>query len=275
MSFAENLQLARKKNGLTQEALADYLGVSRQAVSKWEQGEGYPEVEKLLTLSELLGVSIDSLMDRDPSYKAKMEVYSMRYNPKATMMLNRDMLKRDLICWLALSVVVAIILAVRGHLHDESFQILLIIMAVFAAALALFIVITRPKRLVPDALLDAAEEFELVLPDDVTSWVIDDYAPGYRKGSVYICRRGDAGFDEICSALRDLKGARTKIEPDYPRFNLTIYTVNSSETIETFIDNVTYGGKIYRVPKKYLETVLFTPSFARLFRAEQRIDWKN
>ncbi len=62
MSFAENLQIIRKKNGLTQEALADMLGVSRQAVSRWEMGEGYPEVEKLLMLSEKLGVSLDGMM---------------------------------------------------------------------------------------------------------------------------------------------------------------------------------------------------------------------
>lgn len=62
MGFGENLQSIRKKNGLTQEALADMLGVSRQAVSRWEQGDGYPEVDKLLMLSEKLGVSIDSMM---------------------------------------------------------------------------------------------------------------------------------------------------------------------------------------------------------------------
>ena len=62
MSFAENLQTIRKKNGLTQEDLAEMLGVSRQAVSKWEQGDGYPEVEKLLDISGKLGVSLDSLM---------------------------------------------------------------------------------------------------------------------------------------------------------------------------------------------------------------------
>ena len=67
MSFAENLQAFRKKNGLTQEDLAELLGVSRQAVSKWEQGDGYPEVEKLLVLAEKLGVSLDALMGREPS----------------------------------------------------------------------------------------------------------------------------------------------------------------------------------------------------------------
>lgn len=65
MSFGENLQLVRKRNHLSQEDLAEMLGVSRQAVSKWELGEGYPEVEKLLVFSKKLNVSLDSLMDRE------------------------------------------------------------------------------------------------------------------------------------------------------------------------------------------------------------------
>ena len=62
MSFSDNLQKIRKDNGLSQEELAEMLGVSRQAVSKWELGEGYPEVVKLLVLSKKLNVSLDSLM---------------------------------------------------------------------------------------------------------------------------------------------------------------------------------------------------------------------
>ena len=62
MSFGENLQVIRKKNHLSQEDLAEMLGVSRQAVSKWELGEGYPEVDKLVILSKKLNVSIDSLL---------------------------------------------------------------------------------------------------------------------------------------------------------------------------------------------------------------------
>ena len=61
MSLGENLQTIRKKNQLSQEGLAEMLGVSRQAVSKWELGEGYPEVDKLLILSKKLNVSLDSL----------------------------------------------------------------------------------------------------------------------------------------------------------------------------------------------------------------------
>ncbi len=62
MSFSENLQTVRKKNQMSQEELAELLGVSRQAVSKWELGEGYPEVDKLLILSKKLNISLDSLM---------------------------------------------------------------------------------------------------------------------------------------------------------------------------------------------------------------------
>ena len=62
MSFSENLKQIRKEHNLSQEELAELLDVSRQAVSKWEQGQGYPEVEKLLLLSSKLNVSLDALM---------------------------------------------------------------------------------------------------------------------------------------------------------------------------------------------------------------------
>lgn len=63
MSFAGNLKQIRKEKGLSQEDLAELLDVSRQAVSKWELGDGYPEVDKLLLLSKKLCVSLDVLMD--------------------------------------------------------------------------------------------------------------------------------------------------------------------------------------------------------------------
>lgn len=62
MSFADNLQSIRKEKQLSQEELAEKIGVSRQAVSKWEQGIGYPETEKLFILSQELNVSLDYLM---------------------------------------------------------------------------------------------------------------------------------------------------------------------------------------------------------------------
>ncbi|MBR3753124.1 MAG: helix-turn-helix transcriptional regulator [Ruminiclostridium sp.] len=62
MGFAENLRELRKERGLSQEDLAELLDVSRQAVSKWEQGMGYPEVETLLLLAGKLNISLDSLM---------------------------------------------------------------------------------------------------------------------------------------------------------------------------------------------------------------------
>ena len=73
MSFSENLKQIRKEHHLSQEELAELLDVSRQAVSKWEQGQGYPEVEKLLLLSSKLNISLDALMsveaERDTEVK--------------------------------------------------------------------------------------------------------------------------------------------------------------------------------------------------------------
>ena len=73
MSFAENLKQLRKEKKLSQEELAEILDVSRQAVSKWEQGIGYPEVEKLLLLSSKLNISLDSLMATEITQKSDDE----------------------------------------------------------------------------------------------------------------------------------------------------------------------------------------------------------
>lgn len=61
-TIAERLFLLRKQKGLSQEELADMTEVSRQAVSKWERGEAVPDIDKLVKLSEIYGVSIDSIV---------------------------------------------------------------------------------------------------------------------------------------------------------------------------------------------------------------------
>jgi len=61
MAFSEVLVQKRKSRGLSQEALAEQLGVSRQAVSKWETGEASPDLNKLLALSKVLNTSLDTL----------------------------------------------------------------------------------------------------------------------------------------------------------------------------------------------------------------------
>jgi transcriptional regulator with XRE-family HTH domain len=62
MSFSEKLYELRKASGLSQEQLAEKCNVTRQSVSKWELGQGYPETEKLLVLCRVLDVNLDYLL---------------------------------------------------------------------------------------------------------------------------------------------------------------------------------------------------------------------
>lgn len=66
MTLGERIQRLRKEQGLSQEQLAERVGVSRQAVSKWEVDAAVPETDKLLTLSRALGVGTDVLLGNDP-----------------------------------------------------------------------------------------------------------------------------------------------------------------------------------------------------------------
>lgn len=67
VEIAERLATRRKLAGLSQEALAEKLGVSRQAVSKWERSESSPDTDNLIALAKLYGVSLDELLYVDES----------------------------------------------------------------------------------------------------------------------------------------------------------------------------------------------------------------
>ena len=63
MSFADNLTGLRKLNNLSQEELAEKIGVSRQTLSKYETGESLPDIEKCAALAAIFGVTVDDLIN--------------------------------------------------------------------------------------------------------------------------------------------------------------------------------------------------------------------
>ncbi len=71
MTFGEKLYKLRKEQNLSQEALAEKVNATRQAVSRWENGQGFPETEKLLILSSLFQVSLDYLLKDTPPEEAE------------------------------------------------------------------------------------------------------------------------------------------------------------------------------------------------------------
>jgi HTH-type transcriptional regulator/antitoxin HipB len=65
IEVANKLVKLRKENGLSQEELASKLGISRQAVSKWERAEASPDTDNLICLAKLYNVSLDDLLKTD------------------------------------------------------------------------------------------------------------------------------------------------------------------------------------------------------------------
>ena len=80
MEFNNKLYELRKQKGFSQEELANRLNVSRQTISKWEVGDSTPDMEKLVAISDLFGISLDELvLDKTPepaAQPAKSELYT-------------------------------------------------------------------------------------------------------------------------------------------------------------------------------------------------------
>ena len=82
IEIADRLIQLRKKHGLSQEELADKLGLSRQAVSKWERAEASPDTDNLICLAKLYGVSLDELLSTDEDIETIVEEQVKKDSPK-------------------------------------------------------------------------------------------------------------------------------------------------------------------------------------------------
>ncbi|MBQ1998197.1 MAG: helix-turn-helix transcriptional regulator, partial [Spirochaetales bacterium] len=88
LTIGENIRNFRKKNDLTQEALADRLGVTYQSISRWENGTTYPDLELIPAIAEVLAVTVDELLGMPQLEKEKRAV-------EAFDELRRECMKRD------------------------------------------------------------------------------------------------------------------------------------------------------------------------------------
>lgn len=84
MNFSDKLKEIRKKEGLSQEQLAEKIGVSRQAITKWETGKGLPDVDNMVILAEIFKTTLDELLrdtaataEQKPSVYASETVYDI------------------------------------------------------------------------------------------------------------------------------------------------------------------------------------------------------
>ena len=77
LKIGEKIKESRYEKGLTQEEIGSLIGVSAQSVSKWERGEGYPDIEILPSLANYFGISIDELLGADADSKKYDEINSL------------------------------------------------------------------------------------------------------------------------------------------------------------------------------------------------------
>lgn len=145
MSFGMNLQALRRRCGLTQEGLADALGVSRQSVSKWESDGSFPEMEKLVQLCDLFGCSLDALVRGDVDAACGGEAEEARAAREAGEAYDRHMRFAARAVTLGVGLVligVAAMLMLYGSNPRDSMAIVgtALLLLFVTAAVALFIV---------------------------------------------------------------------------------------------------------------------------------------
>jgi transcriptional regulator with XRE-family HTH domain len=152
MKLSEKIYSLRKGRGLTQEQLAEELGISRQAVSKWESGAAAPEGEKLVLISKYFGVSVDYLVRDDISSPDKVpEGDAVKKRPVLSAILGLVLCILSFAWLIAWGIVMIADPAISEGVANSSMIIIDgrgILLAVFGAALALgiFLLLKAQKR---------------------------------------------------------------------------------------------------------------------------------
>lgn len=166
MNFGENLQNLRKLKNYSQEDLADKLQVSRQAVSKWESGTGYPETEKLISICELFDCSMDELV------KGKISIDSNSEKKVYDSFMNKFSKSISLAIMLIL-IGTTLLLTVIGFNQDNSM--------IGTVVLLIFVVLSVPLFIVRGIEMENFKSKYPKLPNFYSQEEIDNYNNKFSK----------------------------------------------------------------------------------------------
>lgn len=163
IKLADRLVTLRKENKLSQEALAEKLGLSRQAISKWERAEASPDTDNLIALAALYGISLDELLGNEPVKTEKEEPTEEKTRTDAQIKGEKHLAKAPLLLLVAVAVYVvggiiiggkwwavmwilfplvlayAVASASMVYEHKRGISITLMTMAVAMGAVALYV----------------------------------------------------------------------------------------------------------------------------------------
>lgn len=115
MRFGEKLSFLRKQRGMTQMELAEKLDISRQAVSRWEQGISEPSTENLVSIGKLFSISVDALINEDVQLQAESAMQVLLAEEKETIEKHKkdSITKIIVIVSLSIAVVLAMWIGLR------------------------------------------------------------------------------------------------------------------------------------------------------------------
>jgi len=137
MSLGLRIQQLRKAGGLSQEQLADYLNVSRQAISKWETDQSSPDIENILAISNVFSISTDELLENDMTNHAENPIFQSKKIQKWQSTAARRIKSLfkfidikiifmifTLLCFLAVGICVIVNYAINGQLTWAGYPII-------------------------------------------------------------------------------------------------------------------------------------------------------
>lgn len=173
MSVSENIQYLRKQRGFTQEEFADELGVSRQAVSKWETGEAYPDTDKIIAICDYFGVTADELL------RGSVVGAGRNVQENATGQIRRfSLFIAGGILLVAIGVALCVLFkGIQAYFNSKTYEVCAVALLLGFTAAAAFLFIyagikqENYKKAHPDALADrsSAERFMKRFPAVIAS----------------------------------------------------------------------------------------------------------
>lgn len=259
MAFGEKLFKLRKEKGLSQEALAEKLNTTRQAVSKWENGQGFPETEKLLIIGNVFGVSIDYLLKDtvEQNYENEQGYYVSREMAEGYLLYEQKIAK-----YIALGLSLFVLSPVPYLIFKQDsaiYTFLIIIIAVLgigAIMAAISIEDNRYKILKKEALI-FDQNFLKELTERYKN-IKKKYAPVMIVG---VCSIAAGGIPFMLERKNITSGI---LEPYYPflvalmviGFYIFVRTVATLEAYKLLVENEEYSNRlVFKLRKKVREKV--------------------